>query len=230
MLFALVEELRPFLSACRRTPAFALKSRKTGWHLTCPRGEFEIRLTGPGYENVLELLADLSPSEVIQAGFAGSLTESIARYEIRVIARVRRADQVLEVPISPRVRQEFRRLPAASIVTVPRPVDASIKELMHQHGAADLVDMETHAAADCCAEEGVPYTGIRVVSDGLDDVIPEAVISAFDGRQFKVGPLVRRAIFDRQLRRELLGLRRVAKQAAERLATILIEGLSAEEV
>ncbi|SDU01600.1 Nucleoside phosphorylase [Verrucomicrobium sp. GAS474] len=61
---------------------------------------------------------------------------------------------------------------AAAVAATP----ASRRALADQ--GFDLVDMETAAVADEAERFGVPFLPLRVVSDGLDDVLPQEILDA----------------------------------------------------
>ncbi|MCA9321514.1 MAG: hypothetical protein KDB53_12295 [Planctomycetes bacterium] len=224
ILFAMREERDPFLALARRSGA-TLRRRSPGWHELLLRGEiFDVVLTGVGARSVLERLASIEPSEIIHPGFAGALDPDLLPGAVRGIDRVRAGPRLIEVPDSSRKAAQAGLI-GAVLVTAPLPADRRTKRIMHADAAGELVDMESATSLSCCLEENIPWTGLRVVSDALDDEIPAVVRQAFDGRQFRRWPIMRAAIFNRQLRVALLALRRRSRLAADALAEALLTSL-----
>ena len=77
ILFAVKEELLPFLAACRTTGASVRRTSRVSWRVTVTGGtSHDVLLSGPGYRNVLGILETVEPTEIIHPGFAGALLPS----------------------------------------------------------------------------------------------------------------------------------------------------------
>lgn len=225
VLFAMREERDPFLARARDA-GWCLRRRPGSQgrchELLAPRFRAEIRLTGPGDLNLGEALAAIERPEVlIHPGFAGALRAGLERGAVLRIGTTGRGDAVAEVRESA-LGGCLRHLEEARIVSVPAPAGREEKMRMAADGSADLVDMESASVHDFCRARGIPYLGLRAVSDRIDDVLPPALIEAWDGRRFRVGHLISRAIVDLGLLRVLLGLRRASLAASASLATELM--------
>ncbi|MCB9832194.1 MAG: hypothetical protein H6807_06925 [Planctomycetes bacterium] len=182
----------------------------------------ELLISGPGAGSVIEALAGRSPSAILQVGFAGALRPDFAPGELYRVVSVRRGPEVIPVEPAP-IHAALPDLPAARLVTAPAPLGAADKAVMRGHDAGDLVDMESAQVLDHCRLNGIPWTGIRVVSDALADEIPACVQEAFDGRRFRLAPILRAFITSGRSRRDLLALRRRARLCSQRLASCLFD-------
>ena len=112
-------------------------------------------------------------------------------------------------------------LPPARIVTAPLPQGVREKKIMNGHDAGELVDMETYHVLSFCREQGIPYAGVRVVSDELEHGLPEVVELAWNGRGFRLKPIIKAFIKSHGARMQILRLRRHARLASEALAARL---------
>ena len=227
VLFAMEEERKPFLDLCRRCGIRTERPGRRHARVVLGGRAWDVALTGAGEAAALRCLSRLEPSEIVHAGFAGALRPDLSVGDTARIVSVRKGPEVLEVPRS-RFASGMSHLAPARLVTAPAPLGASDKRLMHSHDAGDLVDMESHAVLACALEEGIPYTGLRIVSDALDDELPEAVLEAWDGEGFRRSWIFRRALTRWGLAGELLELRRRCKKVAEMLAEHLLALLTAQ--
>ncbi len=168
--------------------------------------------TGMGEKQALAalhwLLSRARPDLVIGAGFAGSLSEQLTVGDVCLGEVILSLGEGHPVECHPGVcapppegkppvtlvlkscaEIASKMMPAgcqfrlhhARIVTVPRPQP---KPLLSQRYAdrASVVDMESYGAARCCYENGVPFLGLRAVSDALWDAIDFDPTSLCDGR------------------------------------------------
>jgi nucleoside phosphorylase len=60
-----------------------------------------------------------------------------------------------------------------SVAAIATPAD---KAALYVRTTADVVDMESHIAAEVAARHGVPFIALRVVSDTAYDAIPSAAL------------------------------------------------------
>jgi hypothetical protein len=227
ILFALPQELRPFLAICRRSGALTLERTRGAYLLHAPASDFDVGVCGPGAANVEAYLRERSPSEILHCGVAGGVSSRVARGAVYRLARVRRAHDVFDLAPSRWTLGPFAALPEASIVTVPLPCSAKDKLLMREHAAGDLVDMETAVVAALCAARAIPYTGLRAVSDLAEEEIPEIVRASFDGRRFKTSTIIGGVLHDLGTLPRLLALARATRSAATALATVVAGAIGA---
>ncbi|MFT7617104.1 MAG: nucleoside phosphorylase [Planctomycetota bacterium] len=221
ILFAMKEELAA-------VPRLGAKSgwrwRREGKEFRLSKGSasFDVVISGPGRLNVIDTLKGRSPSAVINPGFAGSISRRFDVGQIARIASVRCGPELLEVTLG---TADLQDVPDAKIVTAPAPLGAADKMAMFKDQAGDLVDMETFHVLNFCREKQIPFLGLRVVSDNLEDELPVVIKESFDGRQFQLRKIITRAIFSSKTRRELLKLKRSSQTAAEALADGLLKAL-----
>lgn len=164
------------------------------------------------------------PKLVISAGFAGGLTEQVARRHIVI------ADSVQQ-ETGPRLLLDLTidRTPQPAVhigplVTVDRIVGTSAeKRQLHEQTGAIAVEMESAAVAETCRTYAVPFMSIRIVSDGVQDELPREI-----GRMITRPTRVRQigfalgAIMQRpSVANDLLALKQSALDLSERLARFL---------
>lgn len=225
LVIAMREEWNPLRRHLGRLPAVRIRAHE----IACGERTCDVLVTGPGRKNVEDALLALKvvPSAILHVGVAGALTDVFRVGDVRVLESVRLGREV-----TPVAETEFSRALAdyarASIVTVPLPVGADDKRLMRSHGAADMCDMESAHVLAYCRARGIPYTGVRVVSDRVDDEIPQAVRASFDGRSFRLRTILGRLAANPSLLPSLLKLARATRFAAERLGAAIAPVFSAD--
>lgn len=181
-------------------------------------------LTGPGEVAVGAALKGLAVREVIHAGFAGATSKHIDAGTVVAVDRIRRASRIVDVEPTAR-RRLLDDVRGVTAVTVPRPLSRDDKAIIATHGSADVCDMESYHVHAWCVERGIPYTGVRAITDALDTEIPTEVRDAFDGLRFRTAPLALAAIASPSLLQALLDLRAASKSAGTRLADVLVRCL-----
>lgn len=233
IFIAIPQELAPLRRAVRRRPGFLWTTHGARHSLETPHDCYDVVLTGPGRRSIESALATVDPSLILHCGIAGALAPGISRGEIFLIEKIRLAADVLEIPLSEKARAFAQTIRIGSLVTVPLPVSSKDKLLMRSHGAADLVDMESRYVADFCAARGIGYLGLRAVSDLADDVVPEPILAAFDGRRFRTSRIMAGILKDPSTLAPLIALARASNRAASNLAnfvTNLLAGHSAKDL
>ncbi|MCO4770091.1 MAG: hypothetical protein KDA24_08690, partial [Deltaproteobacteria bacterium] len=129
-----------------------------------------------GAERAIAHLEARRPARVLQVGFAGGLRAGLTEGDLLLVTEVFAAGEVPPpVPSSDldRLRGALARLPRrlaqGSLVTVPafvhRPEDKRALAERHQ---AVACDMEGAWVALACADRGIPWCGVRAISDGVD--------------------------------------------------------------
>ncbi len=222
ILFAIKEEVLPFRLLAKNHD-WRIRPQKDGFILEKGNSIFEVLVCGPGRINVKEALANRRPSQIINPGFAGSINPAFGKGDVVRVSSIRSGSCVC--PVDDCEYPDLSSLNPARLVTAPAPLGAQDKMTMHKDDAGDLVDMESFHVQSFCREQAIPYCGIRAVSDSLEDELPDVVKNSFDGRRFKLGQIIRAAIFSRSTRGQLLQLRKDSQEAAEALGRALLANL-----
>lgn len=120
------------------------------------------------------------PAQVLSIGYCGALSPAVAAGEVVACssALLRSEGRLVEAAAPPGpLAGALAGLRAARWVTIDR-LAGSIaeKRALAAESGAEVVDMETAAILQVCAEHGVPCAGVRVVLDGCDD---EVVVDLF---------------------------------------------------
>jgi len=115
------------------------------------------------------------PAAVLHVGFAGGLRAGLAEGDLLLVTEVLDAETGARTPGASldALRSELATLPLrlaqGSLLTVPRylhlPAD---KRALRQQHEASACDMEAAPVASLCAELGIPYAGVRAISDSAD--------------------------------------------------------------
>ncbi len=125
------------------------------------------------------LLEGHKPRWIISAGFAGALRPGLKRNDI-VLATglVEPGGQrcSIDLKMSADEAAKMPGLHLGTLVTVDSLVRTSTEKraLGEQHGAL-AVDMETWAVAQVCREHKVRFLAVRVISDTVEDELPEDI-------------------------------------------------------
>ncbi|AMV39841.1 hypothetical protein [Planctomyces sp. SH-PL62] len=203
--------------------------RYTARSLTVVEGELEGRIlavvaSGVGRDaarrGVEHLLAGHRPRVIVSAGFAGALDPALNRNDL-VLARSTTDGTGAVVEVGPGLVG-----PVAGVRTVDRllmvdRVISSVREkaeLREMH-RADLIDMETFAAALAARERHVPFLSLRVVSDDARTELPREVGRLLNtSGSYRVGAALR-ALWGRPSAiKDFWALHAHALESADRLA------------
>jgi len=159
-----------------------------GEELTVRQGELEgrqvaVARSGPGREEAARatecLIDGHAPKWVLSSGFAGGLSPKLARHDLVMVDRLadvegNRLDLELQVD-----REWLARTPGVHVgrlLTADRVVRLpDEKRSLGQKHEAVAVDMETFATAEVCRRRKVRFMAIRVISDAVDDELPEDI-------------------------------------------------------
>lgn len=130
---------------------------------------------------------------VVSFGIAGALDEELAVGDLRVATRVVSGERAW--PTDPGMRSEFRRRLAGTgapdfeeTVFLGNDeltgVEAEANRALHRESGADVVDMESHLAAEFAERHGLPFAAIRAISDTAHQELPPAALVPLlpDGR------------------------------------------------
>ena len=117
------------------------------------------------------------PRAIVSVGLGGALSPGLDVGDWVVADRIVQGaqswqtDALLTGQLLAAVRPLFTGAIAGSDVMV---VDAAAKAALHAATGALAVDMESHVAAAFAAAHGIPFTALRVISDGADRALPKA--------------------------------------------------------
>ncbi len=130
---------------------------------------------------------------VVSFGIAGALDEALEVGDLRVATRVVSGEQ--SWPADKGMRSAFRsRLAGAGGPEFEETVflgndeltgvDAEANRALHKESGADVVDMESHLAAEFAQRNGLPFAAIRAISDTAHQELPPAALVPLlpDGR------------------------------------------------
>ena len=190
LLAALPWEVRPFLRRSR------LRRRRAGvsgpaWELAVGPGWGLLALTGLGAEAARQtasrLVSGLRPRLLLSLGFGGAVTPELSPGDLVLGEYFASYDPLTRLlspvaaPPPPRPLPELLRALAAagpasfagSIITTPR--------IIPKRGLGEAVvglnrpvlDLETAAVAAVAQAEGLPFLGLRAITDGAAEEIPE---------------------------------------------------------
>ena len=187
-------------------------------------------VSGPGRaaaeRAIAALIAGHRPNWVVSAGFAGALVKDLQRGDLVV------ANQIMETG-GGRLSIDFRLaetpgVHVGSLLTVDRIVRTANerRRLADEHGAM-AVDMETFAVAEACRREQIRFLSVRVISDALDDELPEDIEHLMQQQNLagRAGA-VTGAVFRRPSSlKDMWRLKETALVASDRLAKFLAETL-----
>ncbi len=159
-----------------------------------PAGDrsFLIACRGPGADGARRALAeglaraaaeDARVRLCLSVGFAAALVPALEPGEIVVPSEIVAAPRhwpcarLAEPAAGPPLVPVARLAEAAEPLAAPRE-----KAWLHLTSGAAAADMESAALARACAEEGLAFAALRVISDGASHRLPAWLSGAIDGR------------------------------------------------
>lgn len=193
LIIAMGREAAPFLARAGLTPPaketypLFFDLRPSARVVVCICG------MGPGQarEGCTRLLQEYEVSTVVNAGAAGGLRDDVDAGGVYRIS-----DTWLWPQVEPAYNcgsNMFAQLPAATIVTVDKPVFNKV--LRRELGRnAHLVDMECAALARECAVRGVPFHAVKGVTDMASRSDRKTLLANIDRVCEKLAGLVWRAL------------------------------------
>ncbi len=140
-----------------------------------------IAQSGPGPEAAARATAALisahEPDWVFSTGFAGGLDERLKKHDILMADQVTYHDGrhfSLDLKVDPAALASTPGVHAGGLVTTDHIIrlPKEKRELGEKHTAL-AVDMETFAVAEVCRQGKVPLIAVRIVSDTVEDELPE---------------------------------------------------------
>lgn len=228
IVVAVAMEVAPLLERLKNVRKYAPKG------CTIIEGELAgklvaIVLTGMGraraQRGAMRLIDGHRPRTLLSAGFAGALDTSLTQHSVLMpteIANVEGRLFPIEWPetqaIPGGIVRKGRLLTTDAIV-----LKAADKAALREAHKADLVDMETSAVAAYCAERGVRFVPLRIVSDDANvDLPPEILSIVGDSGSYRIGAAIG-AIWRRpSCLKDLLALREQAIESAKKLTNAVI--------
>ncbi|MCA9208693.1 MAG: hypothetical protein KDA55_10080 [Planctomycetales bacterium] len=213
----------------------ARTSRGPGWKGTSGnlRGRsLLVAETGVGQSSAAEatrrLIDEFKPPWIVSTGFAGTLTPDIRRGGIVLVDNIvdEHGEQIdTGLAIDPATVSAARGVFMGRLLTVDRLVRRREERArLAETYSADVCDMETMAVARVCRERGVRFLAVRIVSDGIDDAMPEEVEKLLDRPSLagKLG-IAAGAMFRRpSVVKDMWKLRETAIATSDRLAKFLV--------
>jgi adenosylhomocysteine nucleosidase len=233
ILAALPMEVRPFL---RR-----VKARRCGkwsartWEFAAGQGRGVAAVTGMGQSAgraAKELLARYRPGVLVSVGFGGALTPDLVPGDMALGQSIRHFQpdtgelEEISTPAPPRpiaaLIQGLARAGlsgvAGNLITTPYIMDKARQGQPLSHLPHAAVDLESSVLARLAAAQGLPWLGLRAITDGAEEEIPDFLrVEKTPGVLDALGWLAR----DPRRLKNLLHLRRRARLAAQRLAQVL---------
>lgn len=225
---ALPIEVAPLLARLERVRKYA-GARHTVIEGECAGKLVAVVVTGAGrafaQRGAEMLIHGHRPAWLISAGFGGALDPTLHRGDIVLADEVTNLEGrrfAIDVSVPPQSPADYRVI-SGRLLTVDEIIrTAAEKAELRTRTGATVVDMETSAVAALCADRGVRFLSIRVISDEAGTDLPREVVAIL-GRSggLRLGAAVG-AIWKRPSSvKDLLALRTHANSAADRLATFL---------
>lgn len=126
-----------------------------------------------------QLIAGHAPAWVISAGFAGGLSDALARGDFLLANQIidlhgRRLDVDISYDQPPSAAAPHVHV--GRLLTVDRVICRPAEKLRlgHEHQAL-AVDMETLAVADVCRQTKTRFLSVRIISDDVNEALPEEI-------------------------------------------------------
>jgi adenosylhomocysteine nucleosidase len=175
------------------------------------------------------LIAGHHPRFVITSGFAGGLAPQVRRNEIVIATSIANAEGhrlTIDLRFADEDDSQAGGWHAGRLLTVDRVVRLPPdKAALGQTHAAIAVDMESLAVAEVCRAAKVPCLAIRVITDSVEDELPEFVenYAAQKTTAGQIGAAVG-ALFKKPASlKSMLALREEGLIASDRLARFLAD-------
>jgi adenosylhomocysteine nucleosidase len=123
------------------------------------------------------LISAHEPDWVFSAGFAGGLDEKLRKHDILMANQVLDHDGrhlSLDLKVDPAALEATPGVHLGSLLTTDHLIrlPSEKRELGNKHDTL-AVDMETFAVAEACRHDKVPLISVRIISDAVDDELPE---------------------------------------------------------
>jgi adenosylhomocysteine nucleosidase len=139
--------------------------------------------SGPGQQAAAQateaVITAHRPGWVIAAGFAGGLTAEVQRYHIVMadsVVDTKGNRLAIDLKVDPASLEKSPNVHVGRLLTADRIIrrPEEKRNLGEKHQAL-AVDMETAAVAEVCRRQHVRFLAVRVISDSVDETLPEDV-------------------------------------------------------
>lgn len=239
LLAALPQEVRPFLRCSRARRRRGLPWPAWEFALGAVRGLLALSGMGAGAarEAAARLTAQFRPHCLVSLGFGGAVTPELQPGDLvlgEFFYKYDPAAQVLEAVPAPRPPQPLagllRSLNSAglgafsgSLVTTPYIIHKARQAGPLRSLPAPVLDLESAAVAEVARAEGLPFLGLRAITDTATEEIPDFLAPAGEplGTVGLLEALGWLAADPRRLK-DLIHLGRRCSLAAPRLAKALL--------
>ena len=167
------------------------------------------------------------PQCLISAGFAGALVETVRRRDLLMADSVLDADGSrlsVDIKMDPQALSSSPGLHVGPLLTVDELVRTpDQRQSLHAAHGALAVDMETYAVAEVCRRRQIRFLAVRVVSDGVDDVIPPEIRRLMDQKTTaaRMGAALGAVIRRPSSAKDMWRLKEEALKASDHLAQFL---------
>jgi hypothetical protein len=164
------------------------------------------------------------PRFFLSAGYSGGLRDDYRVGDVILASEVVDLARRTWPTTWPTGRTSFRR---ERLLTVAEPAcepDAKTKLAVDYNAGA--VDMETALVARLCAEHGVPFGCVRVISDARQTRVPPELIRCFEGSRLSVPRLLGQLMRAPRMMKDLWWMARDARRAGRSLADALVKLLT----
>jgi len=139
-----------------------------------------IAVSGVGYDKARQATSAVilghKPRWVLSAGFAGGLQSALLKGDIVMVNQIVDAagkQLTIDLHVDADELRRHRGLHVGRILSIDRLVPkAREKDSLGQHHDALAVDMESFVVAEVCRADRIPFLGIRIISDAVEDELP----------------------------------------------------------
>jgi len=185
--------------------------------------------SGVGVDNAaraaIETITLHRPQWVISAGFAGSLHPDVRKGHMVMADHICDAEgRQLGTGLKIDPAAATRSMHLGRLLTVERPVRSphEKRKLGKAHNAV-ACDMETMATAAICAKMKTRFISVRVISDGVDEVLPPEVEKLMNSTSLagKIGAVAGAVLGRPSVVKDLWRLKEDAYRSSDRLAKFL---------
>jgi nucleoside phosphorylase len=171
------------------------------------------------------------PLFLVATGFAGALCDECKVGEV-VLATEVLDSRDCSWPCNVAAGEAGREGPwrQGRVLSTPHLVgDPREKRQLGERFGAIAVDMESASVAGFCAERGIPFACVRVISDEVDTALSQRLVSLMSGSEVRVSRLLASLVHSPRLILELWRLARDTRVAAQRLARALVQLLARDD-
>jgi hopanoid-associated phosphorylase len=178
-------------------------------------------LQSRAYEQAQSLIAN-GATALISFGVAGALVDHVSLDKVVIAQNIAAANGRLW-NCDPTLQQHLKNAAPASLdgtvygseFLVPTP---AMKRDLYQKTNSLIVDMESHVVADVAQNNACPFAVLRAISDGVNDVFPDAALQGLNLDGSPNIPGILKSLLKNPL--QLPALLRLQKHTAQALANL----------